>query len=304
MSILKAELQVQLNAKPKVKLPPGGPNSIKALAIDLDGTILAPGQILSERTVRAVKLCAERGIRVIIATGRAIEGAESFRSALGAEGPMVYYNGAVVVDMRHGGGSPEKKILNTILMDKKAAEFCVELARDMGVYCQIYVPGNDGSIPLLYERDTPEREMYMRHTGIVAEFVDLKEALARPDLQGCVKTMFLAEPEILAELRPKLEGHFRGNAYIAQSHRTFLEVMDSGASKGKGLEFIMKHCAIKKEEIIAFGDEENDIPMFEACGFSVATLNAKDNVKAAADVIVGSNAEDGVAAFLEEFFQL
>jgi hydroxymethylpyrimidine pyrophosphatase-like HAD family hydrolase len=66
----------------------------------------------------------------------------------------------------------------------------------------------------------------------------------------------------------------------------------------------MEHLSIKKEEIIAFGDEENDLPMFEAAGFSAAPFNAKENVKAKADLVVGSNAEDGVAAFLEEFFGL
>ena len=274
------------------------------MAIDLDGTVLTPEAKLSEKTIRVLKLCEQRGLRIIIATGRAIEASEPFRSALDLSGPMVYYNGAVVVD------SPGNKILNTILMDKKAAKFCVDIGREMGVYCQVYFstgicPAEENkSIPLLAERDFPEREMYYKKTGILAKLVDMKEALARPDLQGCVKTMFMAEPEILATVRPKLEEHFGETAYIAQTTRTFLEILDAKASKGKGLEFVMQHCSLKKEEIIAFGDEENDIPMFKACGFSVAPSNAKENVKAAADIVIGSNAEDGVAAFLEEYFNL
>ena len=277
---------------------------IRALAIDLDGTVLTPEAKLSERTVKTLKLCVKRGLQIIIATGRAIEASEPFRSALDLAGPMVYYNGAVVVD------TPGNKILNTILMDKKAAEFCVDLARDMEVYCQVYLStgicpvGDNKNIPLLAWRDFPERDMYYKKTGILAELVNMKEALARPDLQGCVKTMFMAEPEILANVRPKLEEHFGGTAYIAQTTRTFLEILDIKASKGKGLEFVMQYCSLKKEEIIAFGDEENDIPLFKASGFSAAPINAKDSVKAAADIIIGSNADDGVAVFLEEFFGL
>jgi Cof subfamily protein (haloacid dehalogenase superfamily) len=274
--------------------------TIKALALDLDGTLLAPGAILRDRTIRAVKLCLKRGIRIIIATGRAVEAAEPFRLSLGAEGPMIYFNGAVVADM------PGNKILALTLLDKKAAEFCVDLSRDTGVYYQVYFPGRDkeNRISLLAERESPERDMYHRHTGILAELGDMKEALGRPELQGCVKTMFLAEPEVLSEIRRKLDEHFAGSVYIAKTLATFLEVMDAKVSKGQALGFVMEHCSLKRKEVIAFGDEESDLPMFAAAGFAAAPSNAKDNVKAQADLVVNSNAEDGIAVFLEDFFRL
>jgi len=273
------------------------PANIKALAIDLDGTILAPGAALSERAITAVNKCVKRGLKIIIATGRAIEAAERFRTSFGAEGPMIYYNGAVVAEF------PQGRILKTTLLDKEKAELCVDLSRETGMYCQIYL-FNEKSIPLLAERDGPEREMYYKHTGILAELVDLKAALNQRDFSGCVKAMFLAEPELLTELRLPLEKRFGKSVYIAQTQRTFLEVMDAKVSKGQGLSFAMERLSLKREEVIAFGDEENDIPMFACAGFSVAPSNAKDTVKAKADLVVGSNVEDGVAAFLEEFFAL
>jgi Cof subfamily protein (haloacid dehalogenase superfamily) len=276
------------------------PKTIKALALDLDGTVLAPGAVLSERTLKAVEACKRRGLKIIIATGRAIEAAEPFRASLGAEGPMIYFNGAAVVQM------PGNKILNTTLLDTKAAEFCVDLSRERGVYYQIYFPGTseDPRISLMAEQDGPEREMYYKHTGILAELVNLKDALQRPGLEGCVKSMFLAEPEVQDELRPRLYERFGQSAYITRTLRTFLEVMDAKVSKGHGLRFVMDRLSLRSEEVIAFGDEENDLPMFSAAGFSAAPSNAKDSVKAAADIITGSNAEDGVAVFLEDFFGL
>jgi Cof subfamily protein (haloacid dehalogenase superfamily) len=273
------------------------PGNIKALAFDLDGTILTPDTVLSERTITAVNRCMKRGLKSIIVTGRAIEGAEPFRASLGAEGPMIYYNGAVIAEM------PENKTIKTTLLDKKKAEICVDISREMGVYCQIYA-FNEKKIPLLAERDRPEKEMYHKHTGILAELVDLKKAIGRTEVSGCVKIMFLAEPEIFAKLRPRLEERLGSGIYIAQSHRTFLEVMDAKVSKGNGLSFVMERLSLKHEDVIAFGDEENDIPMFASAGFSIAPSNAKDTVKAKADLVVGSNANDGVAAFLEEFFIL
>jgi hypothetical protein len=276
------------------------PKSIRALALDLDGTTLAPGGKLSERTARAVKLCRQRGLRIILATGRAIEGAEPFRSAFGAEGPMVYYNGAILVDM------PQRKFLKTALLDMNVAEFCVNFARDMGVYAQIYVTGesDESRIPLLAELDSPHREWYYNVTGVLAELVDFREIFKQPKLPGCVKAMFLTEPDTLAEIRLELEKCFGGSILIAQTNRTFLEVTGPNASKGLGLKFVMEYCSIAKQEIIAFGDEENDLPMFSVAGFFVVPSNGKDMVKAKADLVIGPNTEDGLAVFLEEFFNL
>jgi Cof subfamily protein (haloacid dehalogenase superfamily) len=281
---------------------PPNPKTIKALAMDLDGTILAPGATLTERTIRAVNKCRQLGLGIIITTGRAIEAAEFYRAPLGAEGPMIYYNGAVVAEM------PGVKILKTTLLERKAVEFCVELSRETGVYCQVYFydedtgGSNHNRIVLFAEKDCPEREMYHKHTGILPELVDLIKVLNQYKPKSCVKIMFLAEPEVQAALRPRLDEHFGESVYIAQTTRTFLEITDKMASKGHGLNFAMEKLSLKSEEVIAFGDEENDLPMFTVVGFSVAPSNAKEQVKARADMVVGSNAENGVAVFLEEFF--
>jgi hydroxymethylpyrimidine pyrophosphatase-like HAD family hydrolase len=78
--------------------------------------------------------------------------------------------------------------------------------------------------------------------------------------------------------------------------------MNPRVSKGEGLRIALDRRGLKPAEAIAFGDEENDLPLFAAAGFSVAPANAKEPVRRAADLLVPSNAEDGVAAFLEETF--
>ena len=290
------------------RIPPAA--SIKALAMDLDGTILAPGALLNERTIKAIQKCIQRGLSIIINTGRSIESADNFRLPLGVEGPMVCFNGAIVADM------PERKILNAVMLDTKAAEVCVDISRELGVHFQVYFLDdahtedikNKGSkapnITLITECNGDEREMYHKHTGILTELGDLKENLRKRGPNTCIKAMFLAEPEVQAKLRPLLKERAGENIYVAQTLRTFLEVMDASATKGQGLLFAIKHLGLKKEEVIAFGDEENDLPMFEAAGCSIAPSNAKDIVKDKADLVIGSNAEDGVAAFLENFFGL
>jgi Cof subfamily protein (haloacid dehalogenase superfamily) len=280
---------------PSVDLNPG---YIKALALDLDGTVLGPGAALSNRTRKTINACREKGLQLIIATGRAIEAAERFRIPLGAEGPMVYFNGAIVADM------PGAKILNSTLLDFEVVDFCIDLARNTGAYYQVFFPGTKETPRqlLMAEKEGAEREMYFNHTGIWAETGDLKKAAA--GFPGCIKSMFVAEPEVQDALRPQIEERFGNTIYIARTLRNFLEIMDCRVSKGQGLRFALECRGLKPEEIIAFGDEENDIPMVEAVRFSAVPASAKDTVKARANLVIGPNTEDGVAAFLEEFFGL
>ena len=283
------------------------PVNIKALAFDLDGTLLAPGAVLTKRTVQSVRRCAVKGIQIIIATGRAIESAEKYREALGASGPMVYYNGAIVADMADSSACldapPRRKILHSTLLDPGAVDFCIDLSRTTGVYFQAYFPGSSGEGQVLMaERDAPEREAYFKSTEMLAELGPLKEILKGPGRNGFIKAMFLAESPILDSLRPHLEERFGNSVYLARTKATYLELMNAGVSKGEGLAIALKNRGIGREQTIAFGDEENDLPMFKAAAYSVAPDNAVNIVKAAADFIVPSNSEDGIADFLEKLF--
>jgi Cof subfamily protein (haloacid dehalogenase superfamily) len=275
-------------------------SSVKALALDLDGTVLRPGAILSDRTARVINACRERSLHIIICTGRSMgDMVEEFREALGACGPMVYFNGAVVAD------TPGDKILHSTLLEIGAVESCIDFARDKGIYYQVFFPGNrEHPKPfLMAEREGAERDQYGGHTGIYSIICDLKEALKRPEVTGVIKSMFLAEPEIQDNvLRPFLKERFGDSVYVARTHRTYLEVLNAKASKGLGLKIALEHRGLKPEETIAFGDEENDLPMFRLASFSVAPSNAKEAVKAAASMVSGPCEEDGVAAFLEETF--
>jgi Cof subfamily protein (haloacid dehalogenase superfamily) len=272
--------------------------NIRALALDLDGTLLRPGGVLSERAAGAVRACRDRGLEVIIATGRAVEAAEKFRRPLGIGGPMVYFNGAVVADM------PGGRVLNATLLDREAAAFCLRIARETGVYYQVFFPGTPEHPreTLMTEGASPERDMYRDHTGMLADLGDLEKALALPELPGCIKAMFIAEPPALERVRARIEEQFGGAVYIARTYGTFLEVLNPRISKGTGLLRALEHRGLKPEELIAFGDEENDLPMFEAASWAVAPENAKERVKEAADEVIGSNAGDAVAAFLERTF--
>ena len=283
------------------------PKTIKALAIDLDGTTLLPNTTLGERTRNCIQKLIAGGMQIIISTGRAIEATERFRSAMGAEGPMVFFNGAEVADV------PSGKILHTNMISLDVVDFGTDIARDLDIHYQIYLPA--GISPdtgradpeqrweaLLIEKSGPDADMYQKHTGVVPVIKDLKSIASMPDVKGCIKGMFIADPSLHDEIRTRMKTRFGDQISVMRSFPTFLEVINTGVSKGEGLRIAMQHRGLKPEEVIAFGDEENDLPMFPVAGFSAAPANAREKIRDAADIVYGSNADEGLAVWLEEIF--
>ena len=280
------------------------PKDIKALALDLDGTLLRPDKTLSERNLCALRSCMEKDISVILATGRAVDSGEKYRKQIGAAGPHVYYNGAEVLDISTG------KVLYTRYVDPAPILFCVQLARQMGLFFQAYFPagttagfpdGGEGSGEILMaDRRTTEAERYEQSTGIEVVAGDMEEHLA--GAKAIIKGMFITTEENHEKIRRLLREQFGQSIYIVQSTPVFLEILADGVSKGAGLEHALNYLNINKESTIAFGDEENDMPMFGVAGFSAAPANAKKAVYDAALFRIPADADDGVAVFLEEHF--
>ena len=282
------------------------PKIIKGLAIDLDGTALLPEGVLGTRTRDCFRTLISKGMQIIISTGRAIESAEKYRSAIGAEGPMVFFNGAEVADV------PSGKVLHTNCIDMDVVDFGTDVARELGIHYQVYLPA--GISPdtgkedptqrweaLVIENYGIEAQMYKNHTGITPVVKDLKAVAALP-INGCIKGMFIADPELHDEVRKRMQERFADKISVMRSFPTFLEIINSGVSKGEGLRIAMEHRGLKPDEVIAFGDEENDIPMFSVAGFACAPENAREKICDAADLIYGSNLVEGLADYLDRMF--
>ena len=272
-------------------------SAIRALAVDLDGTALLPDNRLGERTRQCLKRLIKNGMQVIICTGRAIESSYRYYSALEAEGPIVFFNGAEIASV------PEVEIIESRLLDIEVVKYGIELAQEMDAHFQMFLPPKEKSWEtLLIGKMRPEAEMYRKHTGVNPVVADLSAAIAAPEVKGCVKAAFITDPGLHEEIRKKMTGRFGSRIYIARTYPTFLEIMAAGVSKGEGLKTVMNCRGLRPEEVMAFGDEENDLPMFNAAGFSAAPLNAKEKVRDSADYVFGSNAEEGLADFLNKFY--
>ncbi|MDR3200412.1 MAG: Cof-type HAD-IIB family hydrolase [Spirochaetales bacterium] len=307
------------------------PHDIKALAFDMDGTLLRPDKSLGERTLEALSACTERGIHLILATGRGCESVEPYRKQINATGPQVYYNGAEVLDMP--GGTQ----IHLQLLDLERARFCFELSRKKNLYYQAYFPARtlspgifaeapetDGSgrssgasetgtpagsgAPdlnreiLLTETLCAESDYYRKTSGLQALAGDVEKALAEAAQgpAGIIKCMFITEEKEQEGIREAVKERFGDSVYVVRSSPLYLEILSKEVSKGSGFLHALAYLGIDPKHSVAFGDEENDLSMLAAAGFSAAPENSTRAVKEAATFQIPSNADDGVAAFIEE----
>jgi Cof subfamily protein (haloacid dehalogenase superfamily) len=270
--------------------------TIKALAFDLDGTLLRQDKTISQRTLRVLKACMDKGIKLIISTGRAVISGEVYRDIIGNAGPQVYYNGAEVVDMPGGAQ------IFTHFVDAEPVRFAVELAEEMDIYFQVYFPSGaigEGEV-LMASRLGEESDYYCKTSGVQAIGGDLRSSLA--NVPKLIKGLFITDEVHQERLRAALNERYRESICVVRSSPRYLEVLANGVSKGVGLAHALKHLGLKTAEAVVFGDEENDLPMFATAAFSAAPANAKAAVRDAATFHIPSNEEDGIAAFLEEKF--
>jgi Cof subfamily protein (haloacid dehalogenase superfamily) len=114
--------------------------------------------------------------------------------------------------------------------------------------------------------------------------------------------MVMSEPDNIAAIQQHLRSKYNGRLNIYPSKATYLEVMDSRGSKSNAVKFVSERMGITPAEIIAMGDNYNDIEMIGFAGMGVAMGNAPDDIKAKADYVTDTNNNDGVRKALERFF--
>ncbi len=263
-------------------------SSIKAIAFDMDGTLLTDDKKISSRTRRCFEALEEQGVALVLSTGRSFEALEPYKNDLNLNHPVICYNGARIL------GNSGNLIKDHSLPDD-IARYIIDFARENGVHIQIYRNGK-----LYFEKRTLEADFYENYVNVKGKVVNFEDL----NLHGFTKIMYLGDHDYLDGLGTAIKKHFGKRLSVMFSDPMFLEFMDGGVSKGRALFEVADHLNIKIDNIMAFGDGQNDISMIETAGIGVAMDNATDEVKAVADSITLSNNDDGVAVFLEEFFWL
>ena len=258
----------------------------RLLAIDLDGTLLTPQKFITPRTQKALFQAAEMGITIVIATGQTFQVLRQVCAGLHLTAPQIIENGAIIADIQHG------TVLHEQLLPAEYILPALDTLRSLGLY-RVY-----HTFQCVYvDNNTPRaRNWYRPPLSPPVEIADVASIYPQP----CIKIVGVGEVETLREKRRELERIFDGTLYVTQSSPDLVELLHPAVSKGNALRAIAADLGIAPAEVVAIGDNHNDIGMLRFAGLGVAMGHAHAEVKAAADYVTLSNAEEGVAAVIEE----
>ena len=254
---------------------------IRMVAMDMDGTLLLPDGTISSRAARALVACEERGIQVILASGRSFFNIRTYYKQLGLKSPMLTENGT------RGDASCMGPLLFDSCLPAEVTR--VDVVTREAMYEEFGAHSDPAKVEKILEED-----------GIRYTFV--WDQPQRTDAEGVPHAYRLyavsQDVDKLARVRAALQAL---PVDIAASHWSNLEIIQPGVNKGTGLARLAAHYGIEREEVMAFGDHWNDAEMLEWAGESFAMENAIPEIRARAKHIAPSNGEDGVARTIEEF---
>lgn len=265
---------------------------IKMIAIDLDGTLLNENHGLNTATIQAVKQAKVAGIKVVLCSGRPLSGVSQYFETLGLVDPgdyVISYNGAMVQHADTGD------VLVQHTLTAKDFQDMAALAEELGVHIQaldeakLYTPNADISKYTV-------RESYLVKMPLFYRKADTFDASKR-----FAKLMMIDEPGLLAEAKKNLPSECFDKYYIVNSEPFFLEIQNKAVNKGNAVKALADNLGYEMSEVMAVGDQANDIPMIKAAGIGVAMGNAAPEIIAAADVQTATNIEDGVAKAIVKY---
>lgn len=273
------------------------PPVIKLLALDIDGTLLNPQKQITQRTREAIYAARATGIVVTLATARRYYNTTPIATELALDIPLVLCDGALA--MKH----PDATVLYTQLLNAHVAQQAVDLMVRHGIQ------------PAIHHINGTTEETWTGYSEFdnawVATYFSLFPAdIRRLNYAACcigqpdpLRVVAFASEEVVNALLPEVAAlSCTWNFTRCGSYGTAeLAVMNPACSKASGVALLAQHLGIAMEEVMAIGDNNNDLEMLQAAGWSVAMGQAPEAIKAVANAVTTSNAEDGVALAIEHY---
>lgn len=271
----------------------------RMIAIDLDGTLLSPQGTVTERAKQAIHRALRAGLLICFATGRNYTESRTVLDAVEHYGTAVFVGGAMVIDT-------EKRVtLHRMLMEPGlAAEVCQML--EAHGHAALALQDTDRAGVDYLVTDEVEVDASTR------QWMELTSATLRrvPRLGGyrhqfTVRVGIVAEPERIEPVKSALterfgERIFFHSIYVPAQRVQILEIFDPSVNKWEGILHVARRHDITADQIVAIGDDVNDLHMIRNAGLGVAMGNARDEIKTIAKRVIGANHEEGLAAFLDE----
>ena len=265
---------------------------VKLIALDLDDTLLNDDRQITDLTVQTLRDCAQKGIYVVLCSGRAEDAILPFVRRLQIAGLqagrfLIAINGCSIFDLHTRQNIFCKKVEPEILLRTN------ELAEAVGLRSEVYTPDT-----IYYREKTKWTKLDVDLCGLKGLAVENYEDFLQ---KGFTKMLVPGEPEQLLELQKTLRDEFKERAVIFTSKPYFLEILPPDCGKGEAVSYLAKDLNIPIEKTMGLGDSMNDESLIRMCGYGVAMCNGLDAIKNIADFVTQyDNNHDGVGRFLQE----
>jgi len=270
----------------------------RIICTDIDGTLLDKNRELSEKTILEINRVKEQ-IPVILVSSRMPKAMRHIQLSLGIEHcPIIAYNGGLVLIYNKNEKVPE--LFLSIPIPYEISRVIFNKTKNTNIHVSLYLNDNwyVERIDEWASREINNTKVY----PIVESFESLIDSW-ESNLQGPHKIMCMGPENEIYELEMFLIKEYNGQLNVYRSKPTYLELSSKLVSKAVAIKkLISENMGYQLEEVIAFGDNYNDIEMLEAVGLGIAVSNGNDSLKSIADEITLSNVEDGVALSIKKHF--
>ena len=274
----------------------------KMLVTDMDYTLLNKEKEISERNREAIRKAIEKGVHMVVATGRIYTSARLYARLLEVSTPIIASNGAIIREAAFNNPKDTERTIYKDTLNVEAVKEMIKLSRKYGLFCHFFTEDTIYAEKLVNVslRYTEWNKYLGEEDQVRIEIVDdIEEAIVQDKVEILKAVVVDADSEKMQSLRNSIVE--TGIVSVSQSMKDNLEVMNKGVTKGNAVKKLAKIYGINREEIIAIGDNENDISMIEYAGLGIAMGNAEESLKNAANHITGHYQEDGVAEAIERF---
>jgi Cof subfamily protein (haloacid dehalogenase superfamily) len=269
----------------------------RALALDMDGTLLDPQGRISPAATRILRNLSGRGVKIAIASGRMTARITPFVDDLGIPASVIAYNGAEVWEKTGGAW----QVVHARTISDRTRDEVFSLCRSRGIFLNIYSGGKLHGYHV--DGDFSGSSHYENHTqAVYAGKWRRLEDLPQADI---AKLLIVESPEKRDRLFEELAVPYAAHCRVLKSNPEYLEFVDGETSKGSALRFWMKSCGLESHDLLAFGDAENDLEMLTLARRGIAMANSTAGLRALyGPISAWTHEDDGVARALASLFQV
>lgn len=265
-------------------------NKIKLIALDIDGTLLSNNKEISKNNIEAIKKAQNQGIYVVLATGRMYRSAKQFGYFLQEDMPIITYNGALIRELGDGKVLFQQNMPNEHVMDIYALTKTYGLNANFYVKDQLYSDGENDWI-----------KGYAEHINVPHQILKSGELQDMTQENQVIKMAAMGDEEKIDHFLSMEYEKWKDALYVVKSLSFFLEFAHKEVNKGSALKSLGQMLGIKPEEMMAVGDNMNDLEMLELVGHPVIMSNGHKDLVARDWFVTKSNDEDGVGHAISTF---